>query len=130
MCKRILSAALVGLLINLVCYTPVAANFRDEAAKSAVKVKAAVAKLGTGPDARIEITLRDKTKLKGYVSEANEERFIVVDGKTGAATQITYPQVKQVKGRNKLLTRDKLGYLGYVALFALITVNYIGYARK
>ena len=53
-----------------------------------------------GRDARVEVKLRDKTKLKGYISEAGEASFIVVDAKMGVATTVAYPQVKQVKGNN------------------------------
>jgi len=44
-----------------------------------------------------EITLRDK--LKGYIKEVNEEHPVLVQ-QTGAATEVAYPQVKQVKGNN------------------------------
>jgi hypothetical protein len=62
--------------------------------------EAGVSKLGTGPAARIQVKLRDKTKLKGYVSEAGEDSFVVVDEKTGATSRVPYPQVQQVKGNN------------------------------
>ena len=63
------------------------------------KVKAAIAKLGTDPSAQVRVTLRDKNKLKGYIKEANEDHFVLVN-ETGATTEIAYPQVKQVKGHN------------------------------
>ena len=56
--------------------------------------------MGSGADARIEVKLRDKTKIKGYISEAGEDNFVVIDAKTGAALTVAYPQVKQVKGHN------------------------------
>jgi hypothetical protein len=64
------------------------------------KVKEGISKLGTGAEARIEVKLRDKTKLKGYVSEAGEDSFVIADEKTGATSTVTYAQVKQVKGNN------------------------------
>ena len=51
-----------------------------------------------GKGALVRVKLRDGTKLAGYVSEANENSFVIVDSKTGAATNVPYPQVKQVKG--------------------------------
>src|SRR5438067_2261831 len=72
----------------------------DKAAREAEKVKAAISKLGTGPAARVEVKLKDRTKLKGYVSELNDYHFVVTDDKTGIATAVAYPQVKQVKGNN------------------------------
>ena len=76
-----------------------AATARDKEAALTEKVKAAIAKLGTGPSAQAEITLRDKSKLKGYIKEANEEHFILVH-QTGDATEVAYPQVKKVTGNN------------------------------
>lgn len=101
MLKKFLSLAVVGLLINMVSVSPVYAGSKEEKeARFAEQVKSGVLKLGTGTDARVEVKLRDKTKLKGYISEAGEESFTVVDAKSGVATTVAYPQVKQVKGNN------------------------------
>ena len=78
----------------------IAANVISKESMFAAKVKTEIAGLGTGPAARVEVKLRDKTKLKGYVSEATDTHFAVVDDKTRAATQVPYPQVKTVKGNN------------------------------
>ena len=103
MSKRILSLLLVGLVLNLAFYAPVRANPNPEKeAKFALKVKIAVAKLGIGRDARVEVKLHDKTKIKGYVSEMLENSFVVVNDKTSASSEIPYLQVKGVKGRNNL----------------------------
>jgi hypothetical protein len=101
MFRKILSLVITALLMQVTYVQPVAANAgADEEARFAEKVKAGIAKLGTGTEARIEVKLRDKRKLKGYISEASDKYFIVVDDKTGAATTVTYPQVKSVKGNN------------------------------
>jgi hypothetical protein len=90
---------MVGLLIlfgaNQVC----ADSKAEKEARFAEKVKAGIGKLSTGEDARVEVKLRDKTKLKGYISEADEDSFVVV-GNDGAATRVEYARVKQVKGNN------------------------------
>ena len=124
--KRILSLAIVGLMLNLICYSSVAANPTPKEDEFAAKVKAAVAKIGIGPDARIEVRLRDKTKLKGYVSEANENGFVVVNEKTGIATQVAYPQVKKVKGRNNL-SGEKIAL---ILVLALLFLPYILHPEK
>ncbi len=80
---------------------PVAASTKAEKEAQFVgKVKDGIARLGTGTDARIKVNLRDNTKLKGYIGESNADYFVVVDEKSGAATRVSYPQVKQVKGNN------------------------------
>jgi hypothetical protein len=96
----------------------------DAKAKEAAfteKVKAAIAKLGTGPSAQVEIKLRDKSKLRGYIKEANEERFILVSTVTGDSTEVAYPQVKQVKGNN-LSTGAKVAIGVGIAIVILILV--------
>jgi hypothetical protein len=103
MLKKILSLALAGFLIQVASAQPVAAVILTKAEKEAQfveQVKAGITQLGTGTEARVEVKLRDKTKLKGYISEASAEQFTVVDAKTGMATIVAYPQVKQVKGNN------------------------------
>ena len=72
----------------------------EKDAKLAEKVKANIAKLGTGPQAKVQIKLKDGRKIKGYVAEENEGYFLVVDSKSGQAVPVLYPSVKQVKGNN------------------------------
>src|SRR4028119_739095 len=99
--KKVLSFVLVILLLNVVgAGSAFAAGSKEEKeARFAEKVKAGISKLGTGTEARVELKLKNKTKLKGYVSEANAENFTVIDA-NGVATEIAYPNVKQVKGNN------------------------------
>lgn len=63
-------------------------------------MKAGIAKLGVGREARVTVTLRDRTKLSGYVSRISDASFAVTDLKTGATTEVAYPAVAQVKGNN------------------------------
>jgi hypothetical protein len=101
MFKKLISLALVGLLINLAGVRLAYADSKEEKqARFAEKVKASVLKLGTGEAARVKVRLRDKTKLEGYISAADGESFIVTNPKTGITTQVAYPQVKSVKGNN------------------------------
>lgn len=101
MFKKVLSVVLVGFLLNVTGASVAYAGSREEKeARFAEKVKEGISKLGTGAEARIEVKLRDKTKLKGYISEAGRDSFVMVDDKTGATATVTYSQVKQVKGNN------------------------------
>jgi hypothetical protein len=101
MYRRILAVALVALLVNMVALrVTYAATEAEKQARFAGKVRAVVLKLGTGEAARVRVTLRDKTKLEGYVSSASDESFVVTNFKTGAATTVPYPQVKGVQGNN------------------------------
>ena len=127
MTRKFIALTVSSALLCVFCFTPAAAGSReDEQAQLAAKVKSAVARLGTGPDARIEIKLRDKTKLKGYIREASADTFVVIDDRTGASTEIAYPQVKQAKGKNRL-SGDKV--LAVAILAFMVAAISIGYAR-
>lgn len=97
MFKKILSLVLSFLLLQSVIFVPVSAN-ETEAAR-VEKVKAGVSALGTGTDAKVKLKLTDNRKLKGYISRADEDSFVVVE-KSGAETTVAYANVKQVKGNN------------------------------
>jgi hypothetical protein len=119
--QKFRSLIVFSLMLGLVCYTSVKANTDPEKdAQAAAKVKSALTKLGTGPDARVEIKLRDKTKLKGYVSELGDDHFIVVEDKSGTLTQVAYPQVQKVKGKNRLTGETIVAIVVVAALLAII----------
>jgi len=101
MSRKLVSLVLVGLLLNIVGAIPAYAGSKEETwARFAEKVKEGIGRLGTGPEARVEVKLRDGKKLKGYISEAGENSFVIVEAKSGAASTVPYPQVKQVRGNN------------------------------
>lgn len=114
------------LLFSLTLFAPAATLPQQQERQFAEKVRAAVARLGTGTAARIEVRLRNKTKIKGYVSVADEHGFVVVDGKTGVATQVTYPQVGKVKGHN-LTTGEKILLAWFIVA---VTATVIGMVTK
>ncbi|HKO63371.1 MAG TPA: hypothetical protein VJV03_19565 [Pyrinomonadaceae bacterium] len=101
MFKKILSVVLVGFLFSVAGARLAYAGSREEKqTRFAEKVRDSINKLGIGEDARIEVKLRNKTKLKGYISEAGPHSFVIIDKKTNAASTVTYAQVAQVKGNN------------------------------
>ena len=106
-----------------------AADAKAKEAATTEKVKAAIAKLGTGLSAQVEIKLRDKSKLRGYIKEANEDRFVLVSAATGADAEVAYPQVKQVKGNN-LSTGVKVAIgvgIGIVILILVFKDHIVAY---
>ncbi len=99
MLKKICSAVLSALLLQAVAAPAFAATSAEKDARRAEKVRTQLARLGTGPDARVRVELRDKTRLEGYVSEAGADSFVVTD-KTGETTTVPYPQVRKAQGNN------------------------------
>lgn len=100
MLKRFSITACFLLLNIALVSSSFGAGNPEKDAKLVEKVKANIAKLGTGPDAKVQIKLKDGTKIKGYVTEVNESHFRVMDSKTGQDVPVLYPTVKQVKGNN------------------------------
>ena len=123
---RTAALVLFAVLVNINYSSPaLAAKNPEKEAQFAEKVKTEIAKLGTGPNARIELKLRDKSKLKGYVSEVSEGSFVVVDDKTEAATTVPYPQVRQVKGNNLSMGVKIAIGIGIVVAVLLIIAPHI-----
>jgi len=83
-------------------------------------MRAAVQKLGVGRGARVEAKLRDNTKVKGYVSAAGEDSFIVTDPKTGATQTVAYADVTQVKKPGGGLSTRTWVIIGAAATAAVI----------
>ena len=100
MLKKVVSLVVVGVLLHVSGVSCAYAGSKEEKeTRFAEKVKEGISKLGTGPEARVDVKLRDKRKLKGYISEAGEDSFVIVE-KTHATSTVTYSQVQQVKGNN------------------------------
>jgi len=91
------------LLLHAFSPTPLATETplqRAKKAQLASEVKAGVAHLGTDESSIVRVVLYDKTKYHGYVTEINEDSFVVADAKTGATAPIEYREVKGIKGNN------------------------------
>ncbi|MBL8203267.1 MAG: hypothetical protein JNM09_03495 [Blastocatellia bacterium] len=118
----------VALCLLVVGVPNVAAKSKAEkAAEFAAKVKTNIAKLGTGPDARIEVKLRDKTKLKGYISQVGTDSFVITDPETKAETNVPYPNVAKATGQN-MSTGAKIAIGVLAGIGAVFLVLWIIYA--
>ena len=90
------------------------------------QAKIAVAKVGLGEKARATITLKNGTKIKGYVSRADENDFVIRDRKTDTPTTINYVDVAKVqKDRGHSTARNlAIGIgIGAGAFLAIILIT-------
>lgn len=69
----------------------------DPQAAVVEKVKIKIAKLGVGARAKATVRLKDGSKIKGYISQAGEDNFVIRDRKTDAPTTIRYAEVAKVE---------------------------------
>jgi hypothetical protein len=123
--KKLLTLMVACLVVSAVSVRPVAASSKAEKeARFAGKVKLGVEKLGSGRDTRVEVKLRDKTRLKGYISEISENEFVVTDLKTGASNKVAYTEVKQIKGNN-LSTGAKIAIAVSIAVGLTLLISWL-----
>ena len=90
------------------------------------QAKVQVAKLGLGEKAKATVTLKNGTKVKGYVSQANENDFVIRDRKTDAPTTINYSDVAKVQKNQGHSTARNLGIgigIGAGALLLAIMIS-------
>ena len=102
--KKTLAVILTGILLTVAVAGPVNAQSApdgvwDEGQNDprVVRVRMDVMKMGVGEKARVEVKLRDERKLKGYIEEAREDSFTVVDSTNGSNQRIAYANVDKVK---------------------------------
>ena len=92
-----------------------------EAARLAQEARIKVLKLGTGERARVEVKLRDDTKLKGHLSAAGADSFTITDARTGASTVVAYSDVAEVKKQGGNFPLKKVLIWGAVAAGVIVT---------
>jgi hypothetical protein len=84
------------------------------------KARAKVQQIGVGSDTRVEVKLRDNTKLKGYISAAGADSFSLTDSKMGTTQTVAYTDVAEVRKQGGGLSTRTLIILGAVGATALI----------
>lgn len=127
MLQRLFTITLVVLLFHAV-NSPIRLNVANASQPDAAaeKVKASVAKRGTGPKAKVNVKLKDKTKLKGYITQAGSDSFVLSDSETGQPRTLSYADVAEVKKPGGLSLVAKIGIGVGVAVGALALLYVIG----
>jgi len=110
--------AVILLVHALLCHTTSYADPPDQL-KNLSKVRSQILKLGVGEEAKLEVKLKDKTKLKGHISEAGENHFVLVETGTNRAITVPYDQVQQGKGQNLSTGAKILIVVGVLFLIGL-----------
>ena len=121
--KRCVAVILICALLHLTTLSGYAYSKPQTDAEYAQRVRRAVFQLGIGPEATIRVTLRDNTKLSGYVSEAGADTFTIIDSKSRAGVPIAYTEVSKVNGRN-LSTGAKIAIGVAVGVGAFFLIAY------
>ncbi|MGB9178839.1 MAG: hypothetical protein WCB68_06270 [Pyrinomonadaceae bacterium] len=120
MLKRTVAIIISGILISTALGFQLAHAQTGREDQFTEKSRADVLKQGTGKDARVEVKLRDNTKVKGYISEAGQDTFTVMDQKTGVSKTVAYADVSQVKKQGGGLSSRTWIILGAVAAAVVV----------
>ena len=114
MIKRTLAIALACSLLVSAAAPLASAQTTKQDAKRAARWREVLSSYGTGKDSRVAVRLRDKSELRGYISEKDDESFVVTNAETGASARVLYTQVEKleittdvVKGILRKETRPK-----------------------
>jgi hypothetical protein len=121
MFRKSMSFALSVWLFNFGILPAFAASRGDEAPAHITKMKAEIAKRGLGEKASVRVMLRDKKELKGYISEAGEDRFVITETLSGETIPVAYSDVTQVKSLGHPFASNLFVWLG-VGVIATATV--------
>jgi hypothetical protein len=90
------------------------------------RIKLEVQKRGTGERAHVKVTLRDKTEVKGYISQVGTDSFQVSDKKTGRVMTVAYEEVDRVQ-KQGLSMVAKVGIAAAVVVGIMIGAGTIAY---
>jgi hypothetical protein len=121
--KRTFAILLSGVLIAAALGVHSIQAQTGQASSTNEAARAGIERLGVGQQARAEITLRDKKKLKGYVSAASADSFTITDRKTGASQTIAYADVLTVKRpHNGIKTRTWIIIAGAAAAALVVGI--------
>jgi hypothetical protein len=124
--NRVLMTLALALALVLLPLAPcVQGQPQSNDLATTAKVKAEVAKRGTGEKARVTIKLRDGSELKGRITQASDTLFTLADEKSGSETDIAYSDVAKVKGRGGLSKGAKFGIIAAVVGGAVIVAGII-----
>ncbi len=104
---------LIGLILNLAFSS--FAFAQDSETRATQKIKIRVAEIGTRGKV-VEVKFKDKTKIKGYITEIKENNFVLVSKKNSASTDISYDKIKNIQPI--LATSRKVGLAVAAGLLA------------
>ncbi len=121
MFRRTFAMMLSGLLLlTAFGFQPAGAqSLGDQQATE--KIRSKVQRMGVGVNARVEVKLHDKTRLKGYISDADQDSFTVVESKTGSSKTVSYADTSSAKRAGSGVSAKTWIILGAVAVGAAVT---------
>jgi hypothetical protein len=117
---------LSGILIATVLTVRSGQAQTAKSSQAVEKNRREVTRLGIGRQARVEIKLRDKRKVKGYVSATAEDSFTITDQDIGSTQTIAYADVDGIKKPHSgMKTRTWIILGGIAAAAAIVALTVV-----
>ncbi len=116
MIKKLFSV-LVLVMLAVPSFALRLASAQSDVDSETAKVRAKVEELGT--NTKVEVKLRDQTKLKGQINDAVHDSFAIANN--GANSKVFYSDVAQVKKAGGGWSTKNWIILGSVVAGALVT---------
>lgn len=82
------------------------------------EVKSALWKIGEGAETKVEVKLRDGSKVRGYIGNLGSQTFTLVDPAVSLTRELKYREVRWVS--EKKLSSSTAILIGFVAGFASV----------
>ena len=121
MIKRLIVLMLMMGVLSAGVFLETAQAQTSRDAELAAKARAKVARIGVGQNAKVEVKLRDESRIKGYVSEVQQDSFTVVERETGVGRSIAYADAVEVKRASGGLSTRSWAIIGAAAAGAIVT---------
>jgi hypothetical protein len=119
MTNKLISLALVVFV--LFNFSVVAeAQQKQDNSDNLARIKEAVAKRGIGAKAKVKVKLRDGTEAKGYISQAGDDSFTVINPQTGQSHNLAYSDVRKVERPGWSMGRKIAIAVGVVAVVTVV----------
>jgi hypothetical protein len=85
------------------------------------KTRSKVQQLSVDRDKKLEVTLRDSTRYKGYITAVESDSFTFSDAKTAQTQKFTYSEVQGIKKSGGGISTKTWLIIGGVAAGSIIT---------
>ena len=126
MMKTLLSLLIAVVLLSGTVSQPAQASQGNRQVPTVEAVKSKIARQGIGAKAKVTIRLKNGTKVKGYVAQAEDNDFVIRDRKTDAPTTIRYEDVLKVEENRGHSTARNIAIgvaVGVGAVLAIIGIT-------
>jgi hypothetical protein len=130
MLKKFLTCTLI-VLVQMIYAGPIYAQAAATATKTDAaiqKVKREIEKLNANGKNIARVKLNNDTKLKGYISQANEDNFVITD-KHGQKNTVSYTDVREVKKGSGLSRTSKILIVTGIGVAVIVTIIAVSFAR-